>query len=209
MSRNSELERGKLTRRQVALGAYIATGSLLVGCTLDGSGEEVGSEGANLTVWNIAELRQVSGAWVGMKVRVLGFADAADDGGGVFVFEPSSSQKMAEVDDVGYVVRAEASHGLWRRFSNSNLVSVKWFGAKGDSVHSDTSAVTAAAAVANRLNGDVFVPTGRYRVDGIGRQLNVNDVRMVTDSAEDTPEFLELVPSSGLTLTYYPSLARS
>jgi hypothetical protein len=144
-----------------------------------------------------------------MKVRVLGFADAADGGGGVFVFESASSQKKAEVDDVGYVVRGEASQGLWQRVANSNLVSVKWFGAKGDSVHSDTSAVATAASVANRLNGDVFVPTGRYRVDGIGRQLNVNEVRMVTDSMEDTPELVELVPSSGLTLTHYPSLARS
>lgn len=206
MSKDKILTSEPVGRRDFTLGICAAAGSVMLGCAVSGEDEATGVDGqaTELTVENVAQMRRISGARTGMRVRILGFAERGDGGEGVFTFQSQSDKLSAVADDVGYLVRGSGSPGWWQRVTDSKDVSVKWFGARGDGSHSDTEAVGAAATTAARLDGRVMVPEGTYRIDGLGRKVCLARVPFATDSAAHNPVLLEQVPSTGLTISYYP-----
>jgi len=90
--------------------------------------------------------------------QVGGYASINDGGGGTFIWDKDAL--LAE-DDGGTIISPDSgATGLWKRVYSGHM-NVKWFGAKGDDLNDDTTAIQAA------LNGDarsVFFPQGTYRI---------------------------------------------
>jgi hypothetical protein len=192
-----------LTRRQAALGVC-ATGVLLVsaGCAVNSTEGNASKEESDLSVDNIEQLRNLSGAQ-GLRVYVAGFTKPADGGEGVFAYVPASRLSVV-ADDVGYLVKSVDGAGWWQRQTSTKDVSVKWFGAAGDGAHDDAAAVSTAAEVATRLQGRVFVPSGTYKVDGIGGRVAMANLAITTE-AQGFARLSEFVATTGRTINYYPS----
>ncbi len=192
-----------LTRRHAVLG-FCATGAALLssGCASHVAGESVGEGHADLTVANVAELRNVR-ATPGFRVAVLGFERVGDGGEGVFVLKPRSDVTV-ETDDVGYLIKGTNSSTRWERVLSSKDVSVKWFGARGDGATNDQLAVGTAVQVAQRLRGRLYVPAGQYNVDGVGKRASLASVPLTTDVGASA-KLTELVLATGRTITHYPT----
>jgi len=103
-------------------------------------------------------------------VTVLGYHDPGDRGGGVFYWDPAST----DPDNGGTIIvpASKPSPGRWRRMVEGPL-SVGWFGAKGDGTADDTAAIQAAIAAAHsNISGTtanlgpsvVLFPKGLYKV---------------------------------------------
>jgi hypothetical protein len=95
-------------------------------------------------------------------VALLGYHIPGDGGGGHFFWDASS----AEPDNGGIIITpaSNPATGRWKRLADGPL-SVKWFGANGNGLAYDRSAVQNAinaAASANEGVIDVFFPVGRH-----------------------------------------------
>jgi hypothetical protein len=107
----------------------------------------------------------------GRDIAVMqGYGKPGDGGGGVFYWDLSTT----EVDNGGTVIVPTVTPrtGCWKRIFDG-VLDVKWFGAKGDGVTDDTTAiqraldavVDATASVARDGRGNtVILPPGRYRI---------------------------------------------
>lgn len=99
------------------------------------------------------------GAGVVPCLTVLGYYAPADGGGGSFYWDDSASEP-----DNGGTVIAPASNppaGRWKRLWSA-LLSVRWFGAKGDGSNDDTAAIDRTITAAAVFGGCVYFPTGTY-----------------------------------------------
>jgi hypothetical protein len=151
-----------MTRRDVATAMAAALGaSALSGCTSQAQVAEVDglSEGLIGTAirWvdTMAELRTIiGGRSVGIAI-LKGFWNAGDGGGGVFGW----ITPMQPDDGGTVIIPAGTTAGCWKRIY-SDLVSVKWFGAKGDGrpVPGDT----AAMQTAHNTGNVIYYPAGTY-----------------------------------------------
>lgn len=95
----------------------------------------------------------------GLTVEVLGYFAAGDGGGGMFWWDSSSVAS----DNTGTILAPNAGGtGRWKRLF-SGAYSVKWFGAVGDGITNDTTAIQTTINTA--LPGEtVFFPAGNYLV---------------------------------------------
>lgn len=87
-----------------------------------------------------------SGSPTPIVAVAAGCLAAGDSGGGVFYWNPNSTV----TDDGGTIINPSASSapGRWIRIHDKTAYNVKWFGAVGDSVNDDTSAINAAITAA-------------------------------------------------------------
>lgn len=103
------------------------------------------------------------GRFDGQAVTVLGYSDPGDGGGGDFYWDASST----DADDGGTVFIDDTnqgspqSAGRWRR-RLSGAINVRWFGAMGDGVTNDTSAIQSALDAG--AGGTVYFPEGTYLI---------------------------------------------
>lgn len=102
--------------------------------------------GATLAVDSIAALRAISTSDAEKTPKAChlrGYSTVGDGGEGLFVWIASASHD----DDGGVWIKPDGviGSGRWRRCTNGEALSVKWFGAKGDGVTDDTAAFLAAA----------------------------------------------------------------
>lgn len=79
-----------------------------------------------------------------------------------------------DANDVGYTAGYTGATGQTVQTKLEQYVSVKDFGAVGDGVADDTTAVHAAITEALSVNGSVFFPAGKYRVTS-GYTNNTNN----------------------------------
>lgn len=86
-------------------------------------------------------------------VNVSGYAAVGDDGGGIFNYDTSKSL----INNGGTIING------WVRQYEGQL-NVKWFGAKGDNVTSDTVAIRAAIDVQQATGEVVKFPKGTYKI---------------------------------------------
>jgi hypothetical protein len=93
-----------------------------------------------------------------LSALVTGRVTENDGGGGLFFYEAASAVST----NLGTVFKPAASDGRWRRQYSGSL-NVKWFGAVGDNVNDDTTAIQAALNLLTD-SGTVFVPAGGYRI---------------------------------------------
>lgn len=117
--------------------------------------------GSALTV---SDLSSRAGDYQGQPVAVNNFSTSIASGGGLFKYDGSSSETV----DGGTIIGASGV-GRWKRVGGTDdLLNVKWFGAVGDGVTDDTTAIRAAIAA-----GSVYFPPGTY----LTGRLNIPDNR--------------------------------
>jgi len=125
------------------------------------------------TVSNVTGLKGISGMINGDVAIMSGYTTPGDGGGGQFYFDSGSSAS----DNGGtiFIPSGAPPTGRWFRIY-SEAIDVRWFGALGDGSTDDTSAITAAIAVAT--SGELtFGYGGTYFITGtltIGHSLLVN-----------------------------------
>ncbi len=96
---------------------------------------------------------------------VESYAKAGDGGGGVFVWVPTVVTDGGVIgDDSGTIIvpclnSTCKATGYWRRIC-SGPFNVKWFGAVGDGLADDTSALQNAI----NANAEVYLPAGTFRI---------------------------------------------
>lgn len=104
---------------------------------------------------NIAELKTRIGVSDSI-VSVLGYYLSGDNGGGDFYWDNSST----ELDNGGTIIQVTGvSIGRWKRVY-SNQLNARWFGAKGDGVTNDTSAIQKCCS----LGIEVIITKGIYLI---------------------------------------------
>jgi hypothetical protein len=110
-------------------------------------------------VCTVQDLRGLSPA-SGDVAFVAGYYRENDGGGGLFFWSPE-----AERDVPGLALRPDGRNGAgrWLRWSPSDVLSVRNFGAHPDQ-NDNADALQAALDVAADLRGTVHVPTGVYRI---------------------------------------------
>lgn len=129
--------------------------------TTPGTGLTAGQEAQLATaarrqpVATIAALKALTPS-AGDAVNVLGYYAAGDGGGGTFYYDSGSSA----TDNGGTIIAPTAGSGRWLRAYSAGAINVRWFGAKGDGVTDDTTAIQGA------LNTGFLthVPAGSYVV---------------------------------------------
>lgn len=105
---------------------------------------------------------------------VLGYHNRGDGGGGRFWFDSG----VTEPDNGGTIIKPNAiqpnAPGRWRRLiDETEGLSAKWFGARGDGLTDDQPTIQAAInAVVAAGGGIVYVPPGTYACSS---QLNLAD----------------------------------
>lgn len=101
-----------------------------------------------VTVESLQDLRDLSvtGLSDGASANVAGYASVDDGGGGVFIYDSGS----AAADNDGTILQPTVGTGRWLRLY-SGPINVKWFGATGDGVTDDETALLAAVAYAESL----------------------------------------------------------
>ena len=109
---------------------------------------------------SLADLKAL-GADVTPCLTVLGYHVPGDGGGGGFYWDPSAT----EADNGGTIIIPSSNPvmGRWKRLVDGQL-SVKWFGAKGDGVNPDSSAIAAANTAAIAANSPLYCPSGTYHI---------------------------------------------
>jgi len=106
---------------------------------------------------SIADLRalDVSLYVADQVVSVLGYYSINDGGQGEFYYDPLS----VAAENNGTIIRPASGIGRWYRILDGTL-NVKFFGATGDGVTSDTAAFAAALLI----GGAIIVPAGTYKL---------------------------------------------
>ena len=114
---------------------------------------------------------------------VAGRVTANDGGGGIFYYVPGSTTAT----NLGTVFKPAGTTGRWLR-DYSGAVDVKWFGAVGDGVTDDTTAIQAALNLipnsgAVRLSRGVYVISSSLTFPGLtsGSHTNIAPVSFVGD----------------------------
>ncbi len=121
-------------------------------------------------VSNIANLRNIAPK-INSTVNVLYHSVLADNGGGVFAWDSTSTA----TDNNGTVIQATGiSTGRWLR-NFSGPINVRYFGAVGNGTANDTVAIASAIALASANSGTVLFSTGIYMTDTIILAESVND----------------------------------
>jgi len=113
---------------------------------------------------NLAGLRAMAHATTAPVVVVEGYESAGDGGGGIFLWNDTSTL----ADNDGTIVRpnhvAAASPGRWIRLY-TGPVNVRWFGA-GLGLGSDLARIMSALAVLTATGGELFFPAANYFLSG-------------------------------------------
>jgi len=109
---------------------------------------------------SIAALRLRSGTTIANASKTLGYYAAGDGGGNSFYWDGTSTA----TDNGGTIIKptAVAGAGRWIAIDTIN-VNIRQFGAKGDGVADDTTAISSAIDEFNT----VYFPNGTYLFSGI------------------------------------------
>ena len=114
---------------------------------------------ATATIANLTALRSYTYTTGNEFVYVQGYSTVDDGGQGFFTWDAASSQ----ADNDGTVIQVGSTSGRWMRVY-SGAISVKWFGAKGDSVTNDQPSISHALNAALNFKTDLFLPGAVYKL---------------------------------------------
>lgn len=122
------------------------------------------TSGKMWTVESIAQLRAIPVAQVsaGTLLCVVGYHTLNDGGGGLFVYDPSSS-----AEDGGTSFRPAVGRGRYLRLiQDPSVVRAAWFGAKNDGIHPAHREIQRAIDYALQYGiRDVHLECGLYRIE--------------------------------------------
>lgn len=130
----------------------------------------------------VFDLRNVTGSYEGQSFQVAGYHVPGDGGGGPLRVWQGGEAAGTYVDNGGSVIVPTIGDGsgawVW---DYSGAVNVKWFGAKGDDVHDDTSAIQAAIDASR----SVEIPTGEY-VTSETININIGATKVIGGGSRNT-----------------------
>jgi hypothetical protein len=113
---------------------------------------------------------------------VLGYYAPGDGGGGEFYWNASS----IAVDDGGVTIPITGTAtGRWIRTVTTDVIDVRWFGAKGDNATNDTARLQACADYIKNnatLRRIMYFSSGYYKTD----RVNITGVFMIRGNGERT-----------------------
>lgn len=147
-----------------------------------------------MTITSISVLEMTAGTTANELCTLLGYYAPGDGGGGDFYWQPTNISG----DNRGTII-VVAGHGRWLR-ADTNLFNVKWFGAKGDASHDDTTNVQKCidSAASGRI---IYFPKGNYKITA---QLNLKTGQTYTGEQGDygivdapTPTILDFTTATG------------
>lgn len=119
------------------------------------------SQTSPIDVSNIASLRSFDGGSTAPIVWLEGYNTPADGGEGMFVY---ISTDTTSADNGGTIIIDAQNHRYYRE-RQSQIVSVKWFGATGNGSTNDTAACQNADTFARSISNAVtYFPAGTYMV---------------------------------------------
>lgn len=132
------------------------------------------------TLATIAALRAVpitSAILQGYAVNVVGYYAANDGGGGLYVWNSTSTA----TDNGGTVIQATGvATGRWLMQFTGPL-NAKWFGVKGDGATDDTTSLIAAINAADPLGRAVLIPTNcNVKITSRLDSLTTADIRLIS-----------------------------
>ncbi len=119
------------------------------------------------TPFQVATIASLKAATVtniptGTQVYVTGYYAAGDGGEGMFVYNSAS----AATADNGVIIAPNAGSGRWLRNVKSLPANPRWWGAKGDGVTNDSTAIQAGIDYINSLGSGVLkFNNGTYLCD--------------------------------------------
>lgn len=137
----------------------------------------------------------VTALTTGRQARVSGYSSSGDGADGLFTYNSA----LSSTDNGGTIIAPNVGSGRWvRNFSGS--MNVRWFGAKGDGLTDDATAIQAALDACEQY-GSVLVPDGIFIV---GAQLtmgtdNITFFGTGVIKAKDGVSFAHVIYSTGLT----------
>jgi hypothetical protein len=146
------------------------------------SWKETGAAGLN-SVNTIADLKLLTDTVDNFKVTVLGYYTIFDGNGGEFVYDEGN---VSTAND-GTIIEGTGVGGRWLRVVNGNYLSLKWFGAVGDSSTVETTAIQAwqSALASEKLNG--YIPEGNYVYsDPAQNPIKYENVKIYGDGAKSS-----------------------
>jgi hypothetical protein len=111
-------------------------------------------------VRSIAALERISVPENDSIVRVLGYHEPRDGGGGLFRWDPNGD--VSEADGGLRIESQNASAGVWRRQVGDGTYPVTFWGVRGDGDKEERAAIQRALDGHNRL----FFPSGTYLING-------------------------------------------
>ncbi|HET6255275.1 MAG TPA: hypothetical protein VFE32_14435 [Puia sp.] len=118
---------------------------------------------ATVSLPNISALRGYTYTSGNEFVYVQGYSAIDDGGQGFFGWDPANSQS----DNDGTVIQVGSTSGRWVRVF-TGAMSVKWFGAKGDSTTDDQPSISHALQAALNAGTDLFLPGAIYKLASYG-----------------------------------------
>jgi hypothetical protein len=174
-----------MDRRQFArsAGASVFGGTLLASVSdpVDPFGADTASPHSP-ELRTVAHLKTVNVPEDEGIVRVLGYHEPEDGGGGLFRWDPTGNASEA---DGGLRIRSEgASMGVWRRQVSDGTYPVTFWGVRGDGKTEERAVIQRALDSHNRL----FFPAGTYLVNG--------------SEGQERGEYGGVFPSSDQTLVF-------
>lgn len=119
----------------------------------------------------MAVLRTIAGN-TNRRLFLMGYSSDHDGGQGLFVW--SASYAGADDGGIHIIPTGHVGSGAWVRNARG-LINVRFFGAKGDGVADDSTAVIAALNSASQNQTFIF-PTGRYKFNSPLGSFGLNDV---------------------------------
>jgi hypothetical protein len=179
---------GELTETQYdenvqPIAIAFTTDSLLVTSKMMLGGGFGGGGGNEITVNTITDLKLLTDTIDNFKVTVLGYHTIFDGNGGDFVYDAGN---VSAAND-GTIIEGTGFGGRWLRVVNGNYLSLKWFGAVGDSSTVETTAIQAwqAALASENLNG--YIPEGNYvYTDPAQNPIKYESVEIYGDGAKSS-----------------------
>ena len=116
---------------------------------------------ATVSIQNLSTLRGYAYTAGNEFVYVRGYSVVDDGGQGFFAWDSASTQS----DNDGTVIQVSGvGTGRWMRVY-TGAMSVKWFGAKGDSVTDDQPSISHALQAALNVGADLFLPASIYKLN--------------------------------------------
>jgi hypothetical protein len=139
---------------------------------------------AGLSVPSRAALTAVTGAIVGDQVHLTEAGRWGD-------FEAIATDAAAVASDPGQGIYVAGSGVTWRRIQR-NILNVKWFGAVGDDVTNDTTAIqrTLDYACLYMFAADILFPLGRYLVTNLTLPIYNGPQKSIRLIGECMPPFM-------------------
>jgi len=144
---------------------------LYTATTVEGALAEIASS-VVYDIDNIAALKLYEGLYEGQQISLKGYYSDNDGGGDLFYWDSTS----IETANDGTIVKVTAvTTGRWKRIYIGDIYP-EWFGAKGDKVTDDTTAIQAALDLfATPLGGVVRLnPARKYVVTSLNIPVNVS-----------------------------------